>query len=59
MLGISHWQIIAGLIIGGLAAAPLAARLSGKLPVKTMFIAVGSLVIFWSLRILLKALSGL
>lgn len=59
MLGISHWQIIAGLIIGGLAAAPLAARLSGKLPVKTMFIAVGSLVIFWSLRILLKALSGI
>ncbi len=59
MLGISHWQIIAGLIIGGMVAAPLAARLSGKLPVKTMFIAVGSLVIFWSLRILLKALSGL
>jgi siroheme synthase-like protein len=59
MLGISHWQIIAGLIIGGLVAAPLAARLSGKLPVKTMFIAVGSLVIFWSLRILIKALSGL
>lgn len=59
MLGISHWQIIAGLIIGGMVAAPLAARLSGRLPVKTMFIAVGSLVIFWSLRILLKALSGL
>jgi siroheme synthase-like protein len=59
MLGISHWQIIAGLIIGGMVAAPLAARLSGKLPVKTMFIAVGSLVIFWSLRILIKALSGL
>src|SRR5206468_1619159 len=36
---------IAGLIIGGLLAAPLAARLVGKLPVKTMFIAVGSIVI--------------
>ena len=55
MLGISHWQVIAGLIIGGLAAAPLAAKLAGKLPLKTMFIAVGSLVIVWSLRILLKA----
>jgi siroheme synthase-like protein len=59
MLGISHWQIIVGLIIGGLIAAPLAAKLAGKLPLKTMFIAVGSLVIIWSLRILLKALSGL
>ncbi|HUQ65913.1 MAG TPA: TSUP family transporter [Flavitalea sp.] len=55
MLGISHWQIIAGLIIGGLIAAPLAAKLVGKLPLKTMFIGVGSLVIFWSLRILLKS----
>src|SRR5215218_8127319 len=41
ILGISHWQVIAGLIIGGLVAAPLAARLAGKLPLKTMFIAVG------------------
>ena len=56
LLGISHWQVIAGLIIGGLIAAPLAARLAGKLPVKTMFIAVGAMVIIWSLRILIKAL---
>ncbi len=56
MLGISHWQIIAGLIIGGTAAAPLAAKLSGRLPVKTMFISVGTLVIIWSIRILLKSL---
>ena len=55
MLGITHWQVIAGLIIGGLIAAPLAARLAGKLPLKTMFISVGALVIIWSLRILLKA----
>ncbi len=55
VLGISHWQIIAGLIIGGVVASPIAARLSGKLPLKTMFIGVGALVIFWSLRILGKA----
>lgn len=59
MLGISHWQIIVGLIIGGMIAAPLAAKLAGKLPLKTMFISVGTLVIVWSLRILIKALSGL
>jgi siroheme synthase-like protein len=59
MLGISHWQIIVGLIIGGTLAAPIAAKLAGKLPLKTMFISVGSLVIIWSIRILLKALSGL
>lgn len=56
MLGISHWQVIAGLVLGGMIAAPIAARLAGKLPLKTMFISVGSLVIFWSLRILLKSL---
>ncbi|MBA4168526.1 MAG: TSUP family transporter [Chitinophagaceae bacterium] len=56
MLGISHWQIIVGMVLGGMAAAPIAARLAGRLPLKTMFISVGSLVIFWSLRILLKSL---
>ncbi len=56
LIGLSHWQVIAGLIIGGVAAAPLAARLSGKLPLKTMFILVGIMVIIWSLRILLKTL---
>lgn len=56
VLGASHWQVILGLIVGGLVAAPLAARLAGKLPVKTMFILVGILVIFSSIRILLKAL---
>lgn len=55
ILGISHWQVIVGLVIGGVAAAPIAARLSGKLPLKAMFIGVGSMVIIWSLRILLKS----
>lgn len=55
-LGVSHWQIILGLIIGGMLAAPFAAKLVGKLPLKTMLIAVGSMVIFWSLYILFRAL---
>jgi uncharacterized membrane protein YfcA len=56
LIGLSHWQVILGLIIGGVSAAPIAARLAGKLPLKTMFIAVGALVIIWSVRILLKLL---
>lgn len=47
---------VAGLIIGGLIAAPIAARLVGKLPLKTMFILVGSLVIITSLNSLWKAI---
>ncbi len=56
LIGLSHWQVIAGLVVGGMLGAPLAAKLSGKLPLKTMFIGVGAMVIFWSLRILWKAL---
>ena len=50
---------IAGLIIGGLIAAPIAARLVGKLPMKTMFILVGSLVIVTSINTLWKAVAQL
>lgn len=46
---------VAGLIIGGLIAAPIAARLVGKLPLKSMFIIVGSFVILTSLNTLYKA----
>jgi len=54
LLGVSHWQAILGLVIGGLVAAPLAAKLTGKLPRKTSFILLGALVIFWSIKILIK-----
>src|SRR5258706_3363511 len=56
LLGVSHWPVILGLILGGSLAAPIAAKLVGKLPLKTMFLSVAALVIVWSLRILLKAL---
>jgi uncharacterized membrane protein YfcA len=45
---------VLGLIIGGLIAAPIAARLVGKLPLKTMFIIVGSFVILTSLNTLYR-----
>lgn len=52
ILGVSHWQSILGLIVGGIIAAPLAARLVGKLPIKKMFIGVGIIVIISSVRII-------
>lgn len=46
---------IAGLIFGGIIAAPIAARLAGRLPARAMFIAVGSLVILTSCSTLWKS----
>lgn len=54
-IGIQSWQVIAALVIGGVIAAPIAARLAGKLPRKTSFILLGTVVVLWSLRILIKA----
>jgi uncharacterized protein len=49
-LGFSHWQVILGLILGGVVAAPIAAYLVSKIPLKPMFIFVGIMVIILSLR---------
>lgn len=54
ILGLRHWQIVAGLIVGGVAAAPLAARLAGRIPTRWMFLGVGLMVIIWSLWTLRK-----
>ncbi len=56
LIGVQHWQVILGLIIGGLIAAPFAARLNGKLPRKASFILLGTVVVIWSVRILLKVI---
>ena len=47
---------VTGLILGGVIAAPIAARLVGKLPLKKMYIAVGLLVILTSCSTLFKAI---
>lgn len=52
LIGLGHWQVIAGLIIGGCIAAPIAAYVSKRLPLKTAMILVGVLVIIVSLRII-------
>lgn len=55
LIGIHHWHVILGLIIGGMIAAPLAAYLTSKIPVRAGLITVGVVVIVVSLRILFKA----
>ncbi|QMU30975.1 TSUP family transporter [Adhaeribacter radiodurans] len=50
LIGFNHWQVIAGLVLGGVVAAPIAAILARKLPIKTMMILVGLIVILVSLR---------
>ncbi|HVF96804.1 MAG TPA: TSUP family transporter [Flavisolibacter sp.] len=56
LIGVQHWQVIVALIIGGLLAAPIAAKLSGKLPRKASFILLGTVVVIWSVRILINLL---
>lgn len=58
LIGFSHWQVIVGLILGGTVAAPIAASLSRRLPVKTMMILVGIVVIIVSLRIIYMVASS-
>lgn len=50
--GINGWQVITGLIVGGVVAAPFAAFFVNKVPRKTMTIIVGFLIIVLSIRTL-------
>jgi uncharacterized protein len=55
LIGLSHLQVILGLIVGGVIAAPIAASITRKLPVKSMMIIVGVTVMVVSLRLIYKA----
>jgi len=50
IIGLTHWSIILGLIIGGVIAAPIAAYLANKIPTKSIMILVGIVVIILSLK---------
>jgi uncharacterized protein len=50
LIGLHHWNIIAGLIIGGLIAAPIAAYLATRIPAKAIMLLVGVVVIIVSLK---------
>jgi len=57
VLGVSHWHIILGLILGGAVAAPLAARLAGKLPQRVSLLLVAGLVMIFSIKILMRTIA--
>jgi hypothetical protein len=53
LIGIEHWTIIVGLMIGGMAAAPISIWLSTKISVRNGLIFVGFLVVIISLKTML------
>ncbi|MBS1621619.1 MAG: sulfite exporter TauE/SafE family protein [Bacteroidetes bacterium] len=55
-IGIHHWNIVAGLLIGGIVTAPFSALLTSRLPIRKMFFLVGFLVIIMSLITIYKSL---
>lgn len=57
-IGLGHWIVIAGLIGGGVIAAPFAALATKHLPDKVLMIMVGCVVMLLSLRSILKTVLG-
>lgn len=55
-IGIHHWNIVLGLLLGGVFTAPFSAMLTSKLPTKKMFVVVGAVVIIMSLITIVKSL---
>ncbi len=54
-IGISYFQIIAGLILGGILAAPIAANLTRRLPIAKMMLIVGVVIVVVSIRLIVKS----
>ncbi|MCS4305469.1 TSUP family transporter [Chryseobacterium sp. BIGb0232] len=53
-IGIHHWNIVLGLLLGGVFTAPFSAMLTSRLPTKKMFAVVGVVVILMSLVTIVK-----
>lgn len=51
-IGLTHWQVILGLLIGGVLAAPLGAVLVKRIKAKTIMLVVGLLIIVLQIRVL-------
>jgi uncharacterized membrane protein YfcA len=55
-IGLELWPIIAGLILGGALAAPLAAYAAKAIPDRPLMILVGSVIVLLSIRGLVQAM---
>lgn len=55
-IGLASWMPVIGLAAGGALAAPLAARLTGRIPSRPLMVAVGVLVILLSIRTIVLAM---
>lgn len=55
-IGLDLWPIIAGLVLGGVIAAPFAAYTTKHLPDRVLMIIVGGVVVLLSLRGILQAI---
>ena len=55
-IGLLHWQVIVGLTIGGILAAPLAAYVCKKLPARALMFIIGTLIVILSVRTIYLAL---
>ena len=55
-IGLELWPIIAGLVAGGVLAAPFAAFMTRRLPERPLMLLVGAVIAFLSLRGLLQSL---
>jgi len=53
--GVNSWQVVLGLIVGGVIAAPVGALVVGKIKRKPLMLTVGILVILLSLRTILQS----
>ena len=52
LLGVTHWQVVVGLLIGGIIAAPFGAYTTQKLPTRALMGMVGVLITLLSVRTL-------
>jgi len=55
-LTITSWQVIIGIMVGGLIAAPFAAVIAKKINPKFLMLFVGLLIVFLSTRTILLSL---
>jgi hypothetical protein len=56
-VGIESWQIVLGLIVGGVIAAPIGAVFASKVDRRFMMITIGIVIMITSIYTIYKSLS--